>query len=60
MRAEVSQGEDSDTASSADERLGHFLSLHVRPGASVIYVLATRTSLLRAVRSRGEGQLALK
>ena len=24
MRAEVSQGEDSDTASSADERLGHF------------------------------------
>ena len=34
------------------------LSLHVRPGASVLYVRATRTSLLRAVRTEGAGQLA--
>eukprot|EP00964_Phaeocystis_antarctica_P108694 scaffold73241_cov52-Phaeocystis_antarctica.AAC.2 len=34
------------------------LSLHVRPGASVLYVRATRTSLLRAVRTRGAEQLA--
>ena len=27
------------------------LSLHVRPGASVLYVRATRSSLLRAVRT---------
>eukprot|EP00964_Phaeocystis_antarctica_P116900 scaffold80755_cov61-Phaeocystis_antarctica.AAC.4 len=37
---------------------GGKLSLHVRPGASVLYVRATRTSLLRAVRTRGAGQLA--
>eukprot|EP00964_Phaeocystis_antarctica_P075460 scaffold46557_cov70-Phaeocystis_antarctica.AAC.2 len=30
----------------------------VRPGASVLYVRATRASLLRAVRTRGAGQLA--
>ena len=30
---------------------GHQLSLHVRPGASVLYVRATRISLLRAVRT---------
>ena len=34
------------------------LSLHVRPGASVLYVRTTRTSLLRAVRTRSAGQLA--
>ena len=34
------------------------LSSHVRPGASVLHVRATRTSLLRAVRARGAGQLA--
>ena len=36
------------------------LSLHVRPGASVLHVRATPTSLLRAVlvRTRGTGQLA--
>ena len=34
------------------------LSSHVRPGASVLPVRATRTSLLRAVRARGAGQLA--
>ena len=34
------------------------LSSHVRPGASVLHVQATRTSLLRAVRTRGAGQLA--
>ena len=39
---------------------GEELSLHVRPGASVLYVRATRTSLLRAVRTRSAGQLALK
>ena len=33
------------------------LSSHVRPGASVLHVQATRTSLLRAVRTRGAGQL---
>ena len=33
------------------------LSLHVGPGASVLYVRATRTGLLRAVRTRGAGQL---
>ena len=32
---------------------------HVRPGASVLYVRATRISLLRAVRTGGAGQLAL-
>ena len=37
---------------------GSQLSLHVRPGASVLYVRATRTSLLHAVRTRGAGQLA--
>eukprot|EP00964_Phaeocystis_antarctica_P160055 scaffold131386_cov69-Phaeocystis_antarctica.AAC.2 len=37
---------------------GRHLSLHVRPGAFVLYVRATRTSLLRAVRTRGAGQLA--
>ena len=30
----------------------------MRPGASVLYVRATRASLLRAVRTRGAGQLA--
>ena len=42
----------------SDWSLGHKLSLHVRPRASVLYVRATRTSLLRAVRTRGAGQLA--
>ena len=37
---------------------GSQLSLNVRPGASVLYVRATRTSLLHAVRTRGAGQLA--
>eukprot|EP00964_Phaeocystis_antarctica_P061383 scaffold36683_cov57-Phaeocystis_antarctica.AAC.5 len=30
---------------------GGVLSLHVRPGASVLYVRATRTSLQRSVRT---------
>ena len=34
------------------------LSLHVLPGASVLYVRATRTGVLRAVRTGGAGQLA--
>ena len=39
---------------------GERLSLHVRPGASVLYVRDTRISLLRAIRTKGAGQLALK
>ena len=35
---------------------GDILSLLVRPGASVLYVLAPRTGLLRAVRTGGTGQ----
>ena len=34
------------------------MTSHV-PGASVLYVRATRTSLLRAVRTQGSGQLGL-
>ena len=34
------------------------LSRHVRPGASVLYVRATRTGLPRTVRTRGTGRLA--
>ena len=34
------------------------LSSHVRPGASVLYVRATRTGLPRTVRTRGTGRLA--
>ena len=37
-------------------RLGLLLSLHVRPGASVLYVRVTRASLLRAVRTGSSGQ----
>ena len=33
------------------QQQGHLLSLHVRPGASVLYVRDTRISLLRAVRT---------
>eukprot|EP00964_Phaeocystis_antarctica_P098212 scaffold64255_cov46-Phaeocystis_antarctica.AAC.3 len=38
--------------------LGHPLCRHVRPGASILYVRATRTGLLRGVRTEGAGQLA--
>ena len=44
---------------SAETMLSAELSLHVRPraSASVLYAWATRTSRVRAVRTRGAGQL---
>ena len=40
--------------------LGEPLCGHVRPGASVLHARAVRTSLLRAPRTAGSGQLAVR
>ena len=41
------------------KRIGPMQCSHVRPGASVLHAQAACTSLLRVVRTRGAGQVAL-
>ena len=56
----MSLGEVSLLMVPSSKAYGEPLSLHVRPGPSVLYVRATRTSLLRAARTEGAGRLALR
>ena len=51
--------EAAEAAATTPQQCGGLAVLTRTPrGASVLYVRATRTSLLRAVRTRGAGQLA--